>query len=361
MDDDLDLDALRASFRDVLASECSLEVALKHFEHRHGTHRKLWDTIVELGWPALAIPEAQGGLGLGIAALALLYEELGRAVAPLPFASTMIAADAIARGGSEQQRDVWLPRIAAGAILAVAPPAPLGPPQLRIERQGAAWHLSGSVDVLDAADAAAALLLASDMNGGLCRVLVAPAMVAARSLWDHGHTLSTLTFDREDVGEDAVFASGVELEEALAIHAALALAAEAVGGSDTLLPLTVDYLKTRHQFGKPIGSFQGLKHRVADHRTRLEADRLLLASAVALAAAGDPLAGSEASAAKAQACADYAELARDAVQLHGGIGFTSEQACHLFLKRARLNEALFGDGERHIARAAAALGLEIAA
>lgn len=361
MDDSFDLDTLRDSFRDVLATECPTDVVLRHSREGRGINRPLWDTIVGLGWPALAAPEAHGGLGLGLDALTVLYEELGRVVAPLPMLSTLLAAQAIATDGNDAQRDAWMPRIVAGAVLAVSPPAPLVPRTLRVEREGDVWRLTGTTTVIDAFGADRLVLLAIDATGVLRRLLVAPGDVEAKTLWDHGHTLSTLVFDRSEVPAEDVFETTLQTEDALAIHASLALAAEAVGGSAAVLAMTIEYMKTRQQFGKPIGSFQGLKHRVADHRARLEGNRMLLASATSLAVANDPLASSEASGAKAMACADYAELARDCIQLHGGIGFTTEQACHLFLKRARLNDVLFGDRERHLARAAIALGLEIAA
>lgn len=361
MDDLLDVDALKASFRDVLSVEASVDTVLAHFNHARGTARPLWDTIVGLGWTALSIPEAHGGLGLGIDALVALYEEAGRAVAPVPLLSTMLAVDAIARGASAAQQAEWLPMIAAGAVVAIDPPAPLQPPTLTIAPAAHGWHLSGTTRMLDAADADRLLHLATASDGSLRRILLSPEHVERLPLWDHGHTLSDIVYRDRPISDEAVFDTNGEVEEALAIHASLALAAEAVGGSQALLPLTIDYLKTRQQFGKPIGSFQALKHRVADHQTGLEGDRLLLASAVALAVANDRLAPSEASAAKALACANYAELARDAIQLHGGIGFTAEQACHLFLKRARLIELLFGDKSFHLARAASALDQEIAA
>ncbi|WP_295563115.1 acyl-CoA dehydrogenase family protein [uncultured Sphingomonas sp.] len=361
MDDLSDINALKTSFREVLDAEAGTDAALQHFDHAHGMSRPLWDTIVGLGWTALAVPEAHGGLGLGIDALVALYKEAGRVVAPLPLLSTMLATDAIARGAGAAQQADWLPMIAGGAVIAVDPPAPLHTPTLTIERTSDGWRLSGATRILDAADADSLLHLAVATDGTLYRLLLVADGAERQPLWDHGHTLSHIHYHDRPVPNDAVFPSSPELEEALAVHAALALAAEAVGGCEGLLPLTIEYLKTRQQFGKPIGSFQALKHRIADHRTRLEGDRLLLAAATALAVAGDSQAPSEASAAKALACANYAELARDAIQLHGGIGFTAEHACHLFLKRARLIETLFGDAPVHLARAVRALDLEIAA
>ncbi|MDE2341419.1 MAG: hypothetical protein KGL21_10210, partial [Alphaproteobacteria bacterium] len=206
------------------------------------------------------------------------------------------------------------------------------------------------------------LVLAVDEDGKLHRVVLDSAVdelsLQRIALYDAGHSLCRLTFDRFVVAPFAIYPATAE-DQTLA-HAATGFAAEAQGGAEALLQLTIDYLKTRQQFGKPIGAFQALKHRVADHRTRIEAGRVLLRAAVAGLAAGVPQAHADAAAAKALICADYVALARDAIQLHGGIGYTQEHACHLFAKRAWLLDALLG-GRSASAERAYALALEGAA
>lgn len=355
MDDSLDLDALRASVADVLANECDREAVLRHASAGRGPMHSLWQTATGLGWLALPIPEELGGLGLGLGALVPLYHELGRVAAPLPVLSTLLTADAVTRMAPRDVAAGWLERIAAGAMATLSAPLPEAGAGLSIRRDGDCVILSGNAaDLLDARDAELILVTASDGQGGVWRVMVEAAdapVLATTPMWDHGHTLSVLQADGLRLPADRAFASRPEEEEAVLTHAALGLAAEAVGGAEGILALTVDYLKTREQFGKPIGSFQALKHRVADHRTRTVAARSLLEAATRLAQRGEESANSEASCAKALACANYAEVARDCIQLHGGMGFTAEQVCHLYLKRACLNAQLYGDAPLHLARA----------
>jgi alkylation response protein AidB-like acyl-CoA dehydrogenase len=167
--------------------------------------------------------------------------------------------------------------------------------------------------------------------------------------------LARLELDGVRVAADRVLGGGDELRDTLTAEAALLIACDAKGGANAVLERTLDYLKTRMQFGKPIGSFQALKHRCADHKVALEASGAVTTEAVRLWAAGDPSAVVMASSAKAYACGTYATVAEDAVQLHGGIGFTWEHDCHLFLKRAKLNQALYGSTSAHLDRAASLL------
>lgn len=355
MDDSLDLDALRASVAGVLANECDREAVVRHVSAGCGPMPSLWATATGLGWLALPIPEDLGGLGLGLDALVPLYEELGRVAAPLPVLSTLLTADTLVRMAPRKVAAGWLERIASGAMATLSPPPAVTKPGLSIGFDGDHAILTGSAaDLVDARDAELVLVTASDDQGLTWRIMVEAAdrpALTTRALWDHGHTLSVLQADGLRLPRGRAFASSPEAEEAVLTHAALGLAAEAVGGAEGILALTVEYLKTRQQFGKPIGSFQALKHRVADHRTRTVAARSLLQAATRVAVRGEASASSEASCAKALACATYAEVARDCIQLHGGMGFTAEQGCHLYLKRACLNAQLFGDAAFHQARA----------
>jgi alkylation response protein AidB-like acyl-CoA dehydrogenase len=355
MDDGIDLGALRESVAEVLRDQATHEIVLRHQAHGRGRLDALWATAGELGWTALALPEAHGGLGLEIDALVPIYEELGRVAAPLPYLATMLAAEAIARAGDEAQQAAWLPAIAGGAAAALSDPAPLDTAPLSLVSDGGKIRLSGTLrDLLDADGAALIVALAAEDGGALHRVILTPEdaiRIEARPLWDHGHTLADVHADDVRLPADRAMPTSAAIEEGLLVHAALGLAAEAIGGSDAILEVTINYLKTREQFGKPLGSFQALKHRVADHRTRTVAGRALLEAATLGVATGDPLGAREAHAAKVLACGDYVTVARDGVQLHGGMGFTAEQPCHLYLKRALLNQALFGAEGVHLARA----------
>lgn len=355
MEEMIDIAALRSSVADVLAKECDLEAVVRHTAHNTGPLMPLWATASALGWMALAIPEQHGGLGLDVDALVPVYEELGRRAAPLPYLTTMLAADCIGRMAPPDRQAEWLPRIAAGDIATLSAPLPVTPACLTLRKQGDHIVLAGEApDLVDARDAAMILVTAIDEAGVTWRVLIESgdgAQIDTRTLWDHGHTISTLVADNLHLPASRAFSCRAEDEDALLTHAALGLAAEAIGGSEGILASTIAYLGMREQFGKPIGSFQALKHRVADHHTRTVAGRALLEAATAMAVSGAAGANSEASSAKALACADYGEVARDCIQLHGGMGFTVEQGCDLYFKRAYFNAQLFGDRALHLVRA----------
>lgn len=357
MDEAMDLGALRDSIRGMLGQECPQERIVKHAQNGNGMDQTLWTKAVDLGWTMISVPEEHGGLGLGIEALALLYEEAGRAAAPLPLLSTMLAVQAMAESASPEQRATWLPRLAQGAVAACANPAIAGAPALSIVFSGAWLILNGTMaDLLDGADAELLVVAAQDTDGATHRVVLDVAddglAPQRQALWDRGRSLASLTLDGLRLPADRAWLSAPAAEQALANHAAIALAADSIGGQRALIDLTVEYLKTRQQFGRAIGSFQALKHRMADHRTRLEGDLWLTRSAVDAEANKLDHRNTEASAAKALATAHYGDLGRDAIQLHGGIGFTAEYPAHVFVKRALLNEQLFGQRAFHLHRAA---------
>ncbi len=353
MEESIDLDALRTSAAEFLAEECGREAVLRHVAESSGPLLSLWEQVGDLGWPMLTVPEEHGGLGLGLAALVPLYEELGRVAAPLPFLVTMLASDCIARSASDEQKGQWLPRIAAGAIASPALPLDPAPGAVQLRREGGDIVLSGVAgELIDADSAALIILLARDEDCGLHRVVVDQddgLALETSVLWDHGHRMSSLTLRDLRLPAERAFAVTEVAEAAVLAHAALGLAAEAVGGSDGIIDITIDYMKTREQFGRPIGSFQALKHRIANHRTEAVGARCLVETAAAMIGNDGAEWEREASAAKALACAAFAEIARDCIQLHGGIGFTAEQVCHLFLKRANFNAQVFGDEAAHLA------------
>ena len=356
MDETIDPVALRADIRRVFDNESPPRAVLRHCEESEGKLERLWKIAGSLGWLALSLPERCGGLNLGLDSLVVLYEEAGRALAPIPLLPTLLAAEVIARNGSDAQRERWLGVIASAEVsAAVSTPQPLGPVTVRVLEDGGSIFLTGTAEgVLDGADADLVLILAAGPDGIPTRIAVEPhadgVEVVRNVTWDRTRSLATMTFAGTRLSADRLLPVSGASEEALASHAALGIAADAIGGSEAILAATIDYMKARQQFGRAIGSFQALKHRVANHKVALVADTALVASAASLAARGDGLAEAEVAGAKAQACSNYVELSRDAIQLHGGVGFTAEIACHLYLKRARLNEALFGSASWHLGR-----------
>jgi len=334
MNDALDLAELRASIRAVLDREADAEHVRRHVAGDAAHDEALARSVAPLGWAGLAIAEDDGGLGLGIPALAVLHEELGRGPAPLPLLSTLLAADALGDAPAEI-RSAWLPRIAAGEAFAAFAPGSF-----------AGERIDGRIEhVLDGQSAACFVI---GLAGGWAGVVArdAPGVtVEATPCVDRTRSLAALVLRQAPVARfKADFA---RLER----HAALGLACDSVGGAEAVLGKTVAFLNTRIQFGQPIGKFQALKHRAAEHKLRLEEAQALVAHAVALDS-HNPAALAAALLAQATATSAYLAIADDSVQLHGGMGFTWEQECHHYLKRAWLNRSLFGGETQALDRAA---------
>ena len=363
--DAAELDALRNSIRRVLTEHASRERVQRFVKSGELYDKELWGEATRLGWLALPVPEDDGGLGLGMSGAALLYEELGRSLAPVPVLGTLLVAEAIASAGTAAQKAAWLPDLVSGAApasLEVMDPKRKTPSVRLRRRPDGALVLSGDAhDLLDGA-CASILLLTAQADDGVHLVLVRPGedplKIEAEALVDRTRHLAHAHLDDLVLPADRVLGEvplGNELSDKLLGHAALALACDGLGLADAVLTLTIEYLKTRVQFGKPVGSFQALKHRCANHKVALEAARAMTHESVLHWTEGRSDAATRASLAKAHACEMAAVIATDAVQLHGGIGFTWEHSCHLFLKRAKLNEALFGTRAAHEDRAAALL------
>lgn len=351
MSEIFDIVELRDAIRDVLGDRAGEGVAIPGEEGR-GLDRALWREMAGLGWLGLAIAEEHGGLGLGLSHLAVLYEELGRDLASVPVLPTMLAATAIAAGGKAEVQAQWLPRIVSGECLAaIKLPDEAGIAELSIGNR-----VDGVVDHVIFADVATLLLIPVRTGFGTALALIDPSAsgvaVTPRPIVDLTRTMGRIVLENVEVDPAMLLTLDARQWDMLADHAAMGLACDAVGGASVLLDRTVEYLKIREQFGRPIGSFQALKHRAADWKVKIEATTALARHAAALLEAGAANASAVASGAKAYACDIYAAFSGDAVQLHGGIGFTWEHPCHLFLKRAKLGQQLFGSSAAHKDRAA---------
>ena len=321
-------------------------------EDGRGMDEALWQQCAELGWLQLSIPEDRDGLGLGIAHLRVVYEEMGRSLGSVPYLSTMLAVEALSKAGAQPGVAAHLEAIAAGKCRAAVALADTHA-SLEVSGEG---KLSGRVaDVLfaDVAD----ILLLPVRNNGQHGLAILPAGNPAVEIRKRG--LIDLTRSSADVAVSPVDAGDLDIIEldagmwaGLLDHAAVGLACDSTGATEALFDLTLEYLNTREQFGRLIGSFQALKHRAADWKCRAEVAAALARQAAMRVNAKDAEASATASGAKFNACDLFAAFSGDAIQLHGGIGFTWEHPCHLFLKRAKLNQQLFGNSTFHKERVA---------
>ncbi len=310
--------------------------------------------VAELGWLMVSVPEERGGLGMGLAGATALYLELGRGLATTPFLSNMQAIEAVA-GGQGPARSSWLEFMMAGERQVASS---MGESSLSTERSGdGVLTVNGRATAVPSADAVTHMLIEA---GSGCIALLAldlPGVtITERPTWDTTRRLFDVELVDVALDQQAVLAEdslAETLGARLAILRDLALAADSVGGAEALLDMTVEYLQTRQQFGRPLALFQALKHRCADLKSIKEGAQALLQDSIESIEDASGNIGVTADAqikarcAKQLACSAYAQVAEEALQLHGGIGMTSEHDCHLFLKRALLNEHLGGSQERY--------------
>jgi alkylation response protein AidB-like acyl-CoA dehydrogenase len=349
--------------------------ALRDTRDADGFSRPLWKRMAELGWLGIIFPEEHGGLGLGYKDLAIVLEELGKGLMPEPMLSTvLLGGAAIWRGGTEAQRRALLAPLIAGELLvalAVSERASrydLVRTQTRATRTEHGWRLHGEKHLVLDGHVAERLIVSARTRGsdadreGVTLFLLdagAPGVTITRQWTLDGRNaaivrLSDVATDRGDViGE---VDGGAALLTEVVDGATVGLCAEMLGGMETAFAMTLDYLKTRHQFGVPIGSFQALKHRAAVLFTEIELARSAVLAAAMAIDEQHPHRAAFVSIAKAR-CSDAFMLAgNEGVQMHGGIGMTDEHDIGFFLKRARAAEITFGDAAFHRDRFAALQG-----
>jgi alkylation response protein AidB-like acyl-CoA dehydrogenase len=303
----------------------------------------LWCGVAELGWLGAAIPEEHGGLGLGRLELCVLAEEIGRAVAPIPFSSTLyFFAEALMLAGSDAQKAALLPKIGSGELIGCfaiseGPGAPT-PSNMQAKFENGA--LSGAkIPVTDGDCAHQAVVVARD-GASLSLVLVdlnqSGVTRTPLDTLDPARGHAKLEFKNAKAERLGAAGQGWELAEAVLDRAAVLLAFEQVGGSQACLDMAVEYAKGRYAFSRPIGSFQAIKHKLADMYVAIEVARSNAyygAWALSTDAAELPFAAAAARAAGSDA---YALCAKENIQTHGGMGFTWEVDCHLYFRRAKL-------------------------
>jgi alkylation response protein AidB-like acyl-CoA dehydrogenase len=325
---------IRRTARELLADRARPERVREHAE-AGTTDAELWRELSELGWPGIAIGEEHGGQGLGVIELSILCEELGRAVAPVPFLPSAMAGMLIAHGGSPEQRQRWLPGLASGETIGA----------LGVALDGVAEFVVAGAD-------AEVLVLAEE--DGSARV-IASGEAEVSPLPSIDPTRSAARVSANGAGE--VLPDGCAgLGRAL-----VAVSAELVGVCDRALEMTVAYVKDRKQFGVPVGSFQAVSHRCAQMLLETEKSRSATAFAAWAADADEGRLAEAAAMAKAQASDAGRKVTGSAIQAHGGIGFTWEADVHWLYKRAQIDAAMLGGAKRHRARLAEILAGNLSA
>ena len=370
-----DQELLADTTRRFLESECPItEVRRLHDEAPDGFDRDFWRRGCELGWTALLVGEDDGGgsvSGDGLLDLVLVAEEIGRFVSPGPLVPVNVVADALTRRGTAAQRAAVLPGLVSGDAIATWAFAEANDGwdaagvTLAAGQDGAdQWRLDGAKTFVQDAAIADWFLVTARTGDGLTQFLVpsdTPGVSVTRlGTLDFTRQFGAITFDQvlvtggAVVGEVGGAAADVErqLEVAAVLHDA-----ETVGATDVVFTFTLEYAKDRVAFGRPIGSYQALKHRFADMRTWLEGcHATATASARAVQSDADD-AAELVSVAKSYISDRCPSIIQDCVQLHGGIGVTWEHDLHLYLRRVAQNAALYGSVEQHRERLAALIGM----
>ncbi|MCX7381079.1 MAG: acyl-CoA/acyl-ACP dehydrogenase [Alphaproteobacteria bacterium] len=356
-------DEFRGNLRRLLAERVPTKEVRRLMETAAGWEREGWRQLDgTLGLSAIAIPEEFGGYGFGFGELCIVLEEMGRALVPAPYLATSLAARAILHVGSAADRTALLPGIASGVTIATLASAEdagnweAEATTLTATSGGDGWRLDGHKSfVLDGhiADLILVLARAPGSAGAKGVSLFAVEAGAAGFTWqalavmDPTRKLARLTFDGVAARLIGTAGEAAAPYRRTMTEAAVALANEMVGGAERLREDALAYAMMRMQFGRTIASFQSMKHKQADMLLEVELAKSAAYYAAAAIDEGDDDAEAVASLAKAGAADAYVQTAIHAIQIHGGIGFTWDNDTHLWFKRAKSSEVLFGDGQHH--------------
>ncbi|HSJ36073.1 MAG TPA: acyl-CoA dehydrogenase family protein [Acidimicrobiia bacterium] len=354
---------IRRYVRQWLDERAPIDVVRKTMETEAGFNPSLWSDLGELGWLGMALDEDFGGGGLGFMELAVVAEEMGRTLFPSPFLSTVVIGAGLVAGVAtkEQSRSI-LPDVAGGALRLAAAVAPAARVSVAGTEVDGGWRLTGEAGFVLDGHTADLLIVEAGVAGESRLFLVE---MGAEGLEARPDSVLDLTRPMARVSVEGTPArplgEGDEDVEAareeMVVRAVGALAMEQVGGAQACLDLSVEYAKDRHQFGRPIGSFQAVKHMCADMLVEVESARSA-AYHLAWAIDHDPGEARIAAPLAKAYCADaYYRAAASTIQIHGGIGFTWEHHAHLHLKRAKSGQLLFGDSVYHRTRLADRLGI----
>ena len=357
---------LQQMVRDFVSRESSLKRIRALREDPVGFSRKVWGQMAELGLLGITLPEADGGGGMGMVEMVVVMEELGRGLMPEPMLSTvLLAAHAIRYGGTAAQRKAWLPRVAEGqALMTLAYQEPQGrfdpfDVATQASKEGQGWRLQGQKIFVPDAEVADALVVTARTGGGRrdregVEMFLVPrdakgvTLEAVPSMdWRRRYSVK---LDGVVLGAEAKLSGELPPDQALEAaldRATAGVSAEMLGAMNQAFTMTLDYMKTRVQFGKPIGSFQALKHRAADEYVQTELARSSVYYAAMCLDESLPDTGAAVSTAKARCNDAFHLVANESIQMHGGIGMTDEHDIGFFFKRARVAEVTLGDAAYH--------------
>lgn len=338
-----DLNLLRDEARKFLAEQCPTKAVRRILEGSEPYDRTLWEQVAQMGWLGAAVPEEHGGAGLGHEGLCVLAEELGRAIAPIPFASSVyLATEAIVAHGTDAQKAHYLPKLAAGELIGTLALAegPDNPRPAAVGARVSAGRLTGDkwpVTDGSVADFAVVVARGADDAIGLSLVDLNGAGVSRETLEtiDPTRNQARLKFDAVPAEALSVGVSGWASVQALLDRAAVLVAFEQVGGAQACLEMATAYAKERTAFGRPIGSFQAIKHKLADVYVATELARSNAYYGAWALQANAPELSLAAAAARVSATEAFHVASKENIQTHGGMGFTWELDCHLFYRRAK--------------------------
>ncbi|MFO1025961.1 MAG: acyl-CoA dehydrogenase family protein [Acetobacteraceae bacterium] len=333
---------LRDQARRFLTDRCPTSVPRRILDTAEPYAADLWQSMAEMGWLGAAIPEDYGGVGLGRLAVCVLAEELGRAVAPVPFSSSVyLATEAILQFGSDAQKDEWLPRLAGGEVIgtfAMAERAGAAVPD-RLAATVAGGRLTGTKLAVPDGDIADFAIVAVNGGSGAWLYLVdlkGPGVTRETvTTIDPTRSHAKLTFSGA-AAEPLPGSTGAATVRTLLDYAAVPMAFEQVGCAQAALDMANAYAKERFAFGRPIGSFQAIKHRVADMYIQVELARSNAYYGAWAVNSGSPELPIAASVARIAACDAGWFVTKENIQVHGGMGFTWQMDCQLYYRRSKL-------------------------
>jgi len=352
-------EAIKEAARGFLAKNYKSERIRELAESETGFDESDWQGMAELGWTGLALPEEWGGQGLGIVDLAVLFEELGYALAPTPLLSDTVAGLALATCGSDEQKERWLRPLAAGeirgtpALYDAGSSAQVGEFEMEARSDGDGVVLDGEkVLVMDAATADFFLVATADGRRHVVERGADGVTVSQENSIDPTRRLYSVRLDEVRVGAEATLPGEGPDYHPVFHRVCVALSSELTGVAQRALEMAIEYAKERQQFGRAIGSYQAVSHRCAQMLLETENSRSATLYAAWTADAEPDTLPLAASMAKAYSSDAGMRVTDAAIQVHGGIGFTWEHDLHFFLKRATGNAAMFGDPKWHRERVA---------